>query len=304
MKGCIFLVLLLVIACTPISADGDDDAIVVDSVGSCLIMAPASFGSVHAFLRLSPETCIRMDEGARITLIYFSDGHKEIIQGPCTVVISGKERKITSGYQQALNASQSRMKAKLIPEGANMERMGGFVPMDFMIHLTMKHGIVGKPRFTWRGGGNKARNIAIFHSDEKKTLWKKQYAKNGTLYDGPALRENTEYVWSLSTEAGSLRSRFYILSTASLDEIRAAEKEARELMRHSPGDPTPYALLTVKYSDFFMVEEAIMMCKKALHLRPMDGGLHLMLSRLLNEMGYYEEANNEREKATGCGVHK
>ncbi len=68
---------------------------------------------------------VSVPQGARATLTFFRDGHREHLQGPCRVRVSASGTTLLAGQAAARVRTAAAPSTMLAPSGQNLRRMGG-----------------------------------------------------------------------------------------------------------------------------------------------------------------------------------
>lgn len=306
---------LCLLCSVAVSAPAPRVAKVLDVVGRGEVLQRGKVVPVRTLLRLDESDEISLPRAARVRLVYASDQHWEALLGPCRVRVTAQRGRLISGHPQALRRISASSPALNAPVG-NLERMGGltFRSLNPGVRPTMKHAVVGPPRFTWETAEVGPFEVNVFQSGGTggaSPQWTGRTEGRELLYSGPALPEDRIHGWSVTVRPAGLQPTFSrvqpgwtfaVLSPRSQAEVARGEQVARALLEASPEDPAGYVMLLDFYADHYMLEEAVQAGLDALSRRPDDAGIHLALARLYAEMGDLDRAAAARERAGLAGL--
>ncbi len=281
---------------------------VVDVVGRAEAIHKGLPQPLRILQRLLEADEIRLPHGANARLVYFADNHWEELRGPCRVQVTARQGRLLSGKPGSLVRRSSVSEPLNAPEG-NLDRLGGtkFRRVLDTVRSTMKHAVIGVPRFTWESavpGPFEVKVHPLGSTQDADLIWTGQTEARELLYGGPTLQEDLVHTWSvapLSVKCPVTRAKmtewqtFAILSPGSQAEVTRGEQAAKALRDANPEDPAVDILLLDFYVDYNMLEEAVAAGLRASALRPRDVGLHQALLKLYQEMGDGTKAAQEEE---------
>lgn len=296
--GLLAVLVLLVAWSAPGGASPARSAKILDLVGPGDVLSGGRTTPARILLRLCPGDEIRLPKGSRARLVYFSDQHWEELRGPCSVRVGALKGQRLSGPSGSLRALTSSGAALNAPEG-NLEKFGGSsIRGAGDPRPTMKHALVGTPRFAWESAGSGPFRVEVFPAQGGQAVWTATTTARDLEYTGPALEPDVVHAWTLSSGGGLPRTgTFVILSAKSQEEVLRGERAGRALVARNPEDPAGYVMLADFYADFYLLEEAVEAIGQALALRPREVGLHRALARLYGQMGDPARAKQEEEAA-------
>ena len=257
--------------------------------------------------RLLEADEIRLPHGANARLVYFADNHWEELRGPCRVQVTARQGRLLSGKPGSLVRRSSVSEPLNAPEG-NLDRLGGtkFRRVLDTVRSTMKHAVIGVPRFTWESavpGPFEVKVHPLGSTQDADLIWTGQTEARELLYGGPTLQEDLVHTWSVAplsvkcpvTRARWTRCRPLRSCRPGPAEVHAGEQGGQALRDANPEDPRSTSCCSISTLTYNMLEEAVAAGLRASALRPRDVGLHQALLKLYQEMGDGTKAAQEEE---------
>lgn len=296
----------------------------------------AGGASARTMMVLKPGVVVLVPKGARATVTFFSDGHRENLSGPCSVRIEVSGARLLTGASSQLRRSGAASQTVLAPTGQNLRRIGGGLQaaadpasdehaalLAMAEPLTTRNDVLARPS---GGGGAPAapaappplvltaqtvfarppvlawdaegRSCRVTVRQGVTVAWEAKAASPPVTL--PQSLVPGRYEWTVETVGAERAGAFEILPRSERQRVEAAFQEAAAMAR--TGDPSGWILLMTVLADSGLLAEALAANDAALELRSRDSSLHLARASLLRRLALREEAAHAVREGRGLGA--
>lgn len=302
--------LALAVLVQPVVAQEHHAALVTSFSGSGTYTRDQYVQPLHSVMILEPNDIVELKAGAVAHFSFLKDGHITVAKGPVKLQVEKAGAKLLSGTPPEKRRRDGRT---IVPAGANLERMAGqllfskYPPKEGSPLCDFDHLWTINPVLSWTSGTPPFK-ITVF-DPEGKAVWSATTNARSLPYAGPALTPDQNYTAEVSSKAPEQNdtaeflseplmssANFRIVSKATLDKISATERWVDDALMKRPDDLTPLVVLMALYNENEMLEEAIVVARKGVKIRPNDPGINFALANLLGIVERHEEAGLFRQK--------
>ena len=126
-NGIIKGVLLAAILSGAVAADGRPVARVVDCAGVEVRSGLKSVAPLTAGVKLEEGTSLNLPPTGRAQLLFYGDGHREELLGPCLVRVGPAGCLVVRGGSACLTRIVAQHRKLVLPQGSNLQAVGGSV---------------------------------------------------------------------------------------------------------------------------------------------------------------------------------
>lgn len=255
---------------------------------------------------------------ARITIVFFKDGHSESLAGSFEIKVTKSalevikaQGKVTKKPPSVGSDKNAIPRPVQLAKGGAMITRGGFARA--LSPAYEKCAESARPELHWVRRGDSFNFVllrtpeqvyAIKISEEQKLIEIKNADKDYSIYEGkvsipdsiPALKRDEKYEWCLNnserwpTDMGDEDKIFPFNLPPEEDEelLKQAEKKADALYKKNPDDISPYMELISLYIDKNVYGKAAEKALQVSRQRPQDPNIYALLAKIFFEMKQWE----------------
>ena len=233
-----------------IQAYAQSAALVTDATGKAVVLSGTNQAPVAILAAISADARVRLDAGARVTVLQLQSGDEYILEGPALVGFAAREPVAISGNSpQKRAAAPTRTGDVRIARGAVTQ--AGFVMRNFrttsrikLLNLNDTLSLALNPEFRWESGEPDARYTFELFDSTGNSLYQTEVA--ATTLQPPAsiqLRESTLYKWEVSARLPDGRRYVsYGKFTIAPADLRARVKASRPAPGAAVSDRVVFAV--------------------------------------------------------------
>ena len=294
----VIMALFILLQCTAANAA---DSLKVATVGAIQGTAKRSVDSgktwkpIEILTELSAGDQLTLENKSSVKVIFYNPPHRETLTGPCKVQISSNNCSLIQGSPGLVKTSTAYKGVRALKSIKSSSQ--NFAGVEIrnepdVVNLLSPRGKVASlnPRFEWKPVVKAQEYLLTLEDLDGKTIWNQTTSDVQAQYpdSSPPLKPGKSYFWNVRAAKDKKiiargSASFKLISGEVYENLKLLKEQTGSEVKENPNDPEPYVVLLTFYMENQLLDEAIDTCEQLLKMKPGDGNVRELMSRL-NEL--------------------